>query len=244
MPPKKKYRSRTHKIKIKHKGALKKYDYSIKDSQEKRHRALKRAVKAYGPADVSKKLSAVATLSKKKNPSYSKKYKADERWVMSKYEGKTIKHEPKSDGRKRKTPKKEDKKSSSKGEFHIPGKSRSYHYPTQAWIKWYCHSKHEGGQISKEAVKMVSQKGKTHHYSLREVERMLEAAYKSAQARKTKRIKEKDLHGPIGMHHSQKGERDGMMEMEEKEHTPKRRKKRAPSKRKRAHKVEPPKSEY
>ena len=70
------------RIPIKHKGALSDFGYSSKLPSEERHKALKKAVKEYGHTDVARRLTAVSTLQKNTNPTASKKFKADEHWVM------------------------------------------------------------------------------------------------------------------------------------------------------------------
>jgi Family of unknown function (DUF5771) len=70
------------RIHIEKKGSLKDLGYSSSLPVEERHKALKRAISEYGVGSVSKKLSAVATLQKNTNPTASRKFKADEHWVM------------------------------------------------------------------------------------------------------------------------------------------------------------------
>ena len=64
-------------IKITHEGSLKKFGYSTKESTAKRHNALLKAAKNYSYSKVIEKLVALRTLSKKSDPSVSKKVSVD-----------------------------------------------------------------------------------------------------------------------------------------------------------------------
>jgi hypothetical protein len=72
--------------KLRH-GLLAKFGYSHVSSlsQTQRHVALEKAVKAYGPLSVFRKLNAVYVYSKKTAPSSSKIFKADRDWIGTKY---------------------------------------------------------------------------------------------------------------------------------------------------------------
>lgn len=52
------------RIKIKHKGSLKKYGFNMNESESKQLKALKKADKAYGSGEVDKKLAALETFNK------------------------------------------------------------------------------------------------------------------------------------------------------------------------------------
>ena len=87
---KKKYLKKTQKVllpKLKV-GTLKKHGYSdVKNlSVEKRHIALKKAIKEYGYSHVIKKVNAVELLSRNRNPKISKIFGADKKW-MERYYG-------------------------------------------------------------------------------------------------------------------------------------------------------------
>jgi hypothetical protein len=67
------------------KGELAKYGYSFRESSEKRHPALNKAIKAYGALSVFRKLDAVYKLSEKKIPHVAEVFKRDRNWVYQKY---------------------------------------------------------------------------------------------------------------------------------------------------------------
>lgn len=67
------------------KGTLTQHGYSSSSETSTRHRSLGRAVKHYGALSVSKKLNAVATLTKRTSPEKSAVFKADRKWVAGKY---------------------------------------------------------------------------------------------------------------------------------------------------------------
>ena len=52
------------RIKVKHKGSLKKYGFKMNESESKQLKALKKADKAYGSGEVDKKLAALETFNK------------------------------------------------------------------------------------------------------------------------------------------------------------------------------------
>ena len=67
------------------KGELAKHGYSYKETEDKRHTALRRAVSDYGALGVYRKLDAVAKLSVKTAPKASDVFEKDREWVQSKY---------------------------------------------------------------------------------------------------------------------------------------------------------------
>jgi len=66
-------------------GELTKYGYAYKESEEKRHAALRRAVKVYGALGVYKKLDVVAKYTVRTTPTASKIFEADSKWIRSEY---------------------------------------------------------------------------------------------------------------------------------------------------------------
>lgn len=78
----------TKKITISKKGSLSKYGYSSSLNATKRHTALKKAViKSSGgtrherAVRIMRRLNALSVLHKNKNPSLSRKFKADSNWI-------------------------------------------------------------------------------------------------------------------------------------------------------------------
>lgn len=67
------------------KGALRSHGYDSNNSIQKRRAALKKAIATYGGTSVGRKLNYVATINKNKNPSLSRKFKADANWVNKTY---------------------------------------------------------------------------------------------------------------------------------------------------------------
>ncbi len=67
------------------KGELRKYGYIYRLPTEQRHSALRKAVDAYGPLSVYRKLNAVAKLAVRTAPEASKAFKADRNWIQEKY---------------------------------------------------------------------------------------------------------------------------------------------------------------
>lgn len=67
------------------KGELKKYGYVYRLPSDKRHSALRKAVAAYGPLSVYRKLNAVAKLAVRTAPAASNAFKADRNWVRETY---------------------------------------------------------------------------------------------------------------------------------------------------------------
>jgi hypothetical protein len=67
------------------KGELAKHGYSFRDSEDKRHAALKLAVEDYGALGVYRKLDAVAKLTVRTVPRASEVYTKDRAWIQTKY---------------------------------------------------------------------------------------------------------------------------------------------------------------
>ena len=65
-------------------GLLIKYGYHNVTglSQQQRHTALNKAIRAYGALSVSRKLNAVYVYNRKTNPSVARIFKADRDWVL------------------------------------------------------------------------------------------------------------------------------------------------------------------
>ena len=66
-------------------GELHKHGYSFKLREDDRRRALRQAVKEFGPLGVYRKLNAVSKLSKSLAPQASNVFKSDRNWINSKY---------------------------------------------------------------------------------------------------------------------------------------------------------------
>ena len=67
-------------------GALAEYGYTPKESEEARHEALRKAVKAAGAGEVVKRLNAIANVTENSQPTNSKIYREDENWVRENFE--------------------------------------------------------------------------------------------------------------------------------------------------------------
>ena len=65
------------------KGLLIKFGYQnvTQLSLQERHEALKKAIRAYGPLSVFRKLNAVYVYNRKTNPSHSRIFKIDRDWT-------------------------------------------------------------------------------------------------------------------------------------------------------------------
>lgn len=74
------------RIPVTHKGSLSKYGYSLKKSKTSRHRALTKAIRAYGPGEVVKKVNVLSIYNKKHHKMASKKAHADVKYVEEKFE--------------------------------------------------------------------------------------------------------------------------------------------------------------
>jgi len=70
------------RIPIKHTGDLTKLGYSMTKKARTRHGALKKAVKKFGRATVSRKLNALAIFNKRRHPATARKAKMDRKYVM------------------------------------------------------------------------------------------------------------------------------------------------------------------
>jgi len=62
-------------------GKLMRVGYSAEKGKTARHRALRKAVRSYGPLSTFRKLQAVSTYTKRTSTGKSKTYKADRNWV-------------------------------------------------------------------------------------------------------------------------------------------------------------------
>lgn len=67
------------------KGELKKHGYSTKNKTSKRHSALRKAVKEFGPLGVYRKLDAVAKLGVRTMSRVSKTFKKNRNWVRKSF---------------------------------------------------------------------------------------------------------------------------------------------------------------
>jgi len=70
------------RIPIKKNGDLTNLGYSLSKKSRTRHGALKKAVKKFGRATVSRKLNALAVLNKRRHPATARKAKMDRKYVM------------------------------------------------------------------------------------------------------------------------------------------------------------------
>ena len=68
------------------KGELSKHGYSMKETQEVRHKALRKAINEYGALGVYRKLDAVAKLTERTIPEASKIYSKDRNWVKDSFD--------------------------------------------------------------------------------------------------------------------------------------------------------------
>jgi len=66
-------------------GTLSSSGYNVEASAEARHKAIERSVKKYGALRTLRRLNAVATYTKRTSPTKSRKFKADVKYVQSKY---------------------------------------------------------------------------------------------------------------------------------------------------------------
>lgn len=67
------------------KGDLEAVGYSVNDPEARRHVAVDAAVKKYGKLTTLRKLNAVAVYTRRTSPAKSRKFKADVRYVQSKF---------------------------------------------------------------------------------------------------------------------------------------------------------------
>lgn len=75
-------RTRKVRIPIKHTGDLTNLGYSMTKKARTRHGALKKAVKKFGRATVSRKLNALAIFNKRRHPATARKARADRKYAM------------------------------------------------------------------------------------------------------------------------------------------------------------------
>lgn len=76
----------TAKVRIPiHSGELGKFGYSTHIAQKTRRNALRKAVGAYGPLSVFRKLNAVGTLTKRTSKQSSHKFIKDRNWIRKNY---------------------------------------------------------------------------------------------------------------------------------------------------------------
>lgn len=74
--------TRKVRIPIKKNGDLTNLGYSLSKKSRTRHGALKKAVKKFGRATVSRKLNALAVLNKRRHPATARKARADRKYAM------------------------------------------------------------------------------------------------------------------------------------------------------------------
>lgn len=70
------------RIKVKHPGSLDKYGYSLGKSDLSRHRALNKAVIAYGRTKTLRKVNLLYVYNKNKHPKIAAKARKDVRWLQ------------------------------------------------------------------------------------------------------------------------------------------------------------------
>lgn len=75
-------KTRKVRIPVKHSGDLTNLGYSMSKKSRTRHGALKKAVKKFGRATVSRKLNALAIFNKRRHPATARKAKMDRKYVM------------------------------------------------------------------------------------------------------------------------------------------------------------------
>lgn len=66
------------------KGTLTKFGYSMKNSQQSRHKSLKKAIKSVKPLSIYRKLNALYVLNKNRHPNNAKVFKDDAQWLKTK----------------------------------------------------------------------------------------------------------------------------------------------------------------
>jgi len=66
------------------KGTLSKFGYSMKNSQESRHKSLKKAIKHIKQLSIYRRLIALYVLNKNKYPENAKIFKNDAEWIKNK----------------------------------------------------------------------------------------------------------------------------------------------------------------
>lgn len=73
------------RLKLRKEHSLTKFNYKIKDNKEKRHRALKKAVKSYGYLPVMRRINVLYVFNKNKNPYIARKMTVDKEWLKKNY---------------------------------------------------------------------------------------------------------------------------------------------------------------
>jgi len=76
-------KTRKVRIPVKHTGDLTNLGYSLSKKSRTRHGALKKAVKKFGRATVSRKLNALAVFNKRRHPATARKARADRKYAMT-----------------------------------------------------------------------------------------------------------------------------------------------------------------
>lgn len=85
-PPLRRKKSKSKvRIPVRKNGMLKKYGFSSKLPDQERHKSLERAVQEYGALSVFRKLNAISTFNKNKNPALASKFNADKNWIKKMY---------------------------------------------------------------------------------------------------------------------------------------------------------------
>ena len=74
--------TRKVRIPIKKNGDLTNLGYSLSKKSRSRHSSIKKAVKKFGRATVSRKLNALAVLNKRRHPATARKARADRKYAM------------------------------------------------------------------------------------------------------------------------------------------------------------------
>lgn len=77
--------TRKVRISISKPGSLSKYGYSMSKTAASRHKALSKAVKAYGYGSIMRKVNAIYVFNKKKHPDLARKASRDKSWLREKY---------------------------------------------------------------------------------------------------------------------------------------------------------------
>jgi hypothetical protein len=76
-------KTRKVRIPVKHSGDLTNLGYSLSKKSRTRHGAIKKAVKKFGRATVSRKLNALAIFNKRRHPATARKARADRKYAMT-----------------------------------------------------------------------------------------------------------------------------------------------------------------
>lgn len=70
------------RIPVSHSGTLTSLGYYMHDTQKKRHKALKKALKIYGYSLLMKKINLLYVYNKNKNPKIANIAQSDKKWLM------------------------------------------------------------------------------------------------------------------------------------------------------------------